>query len=133
MAVVNPGNNETCTRDHWPRNPDCYSCGLITLKEAQATETLRMLASRRVFDNRLPDHRQVGGDHYRNMKITPWDFIVANGLDFFEGNIVKYVTRWRRKGGAEDLKKARHYLDKLIEISEPGVEIERDAPKVECK
>jgi hypothetical protein len=59
---------------------------------------------------------QVGGDHYRKKAMQPWDFIAANGLGFFEGNIVKYVSRWRDKGGVEDLKKARHYLDKLIEI-----------------
>lgn len=59
---------------------------------------------------------QVGGDHYKAKPIQPWDFIAANHLGFFEGNIVKYVTRWRDKGGINDLKKARHYLDKLIEL-----------------
>jgi hypothetical protein len=59
--------------------------------------------------------RQTGGSHYLKA-IQPWDYIAANGLDFFEGNIVKYVTRWRQKGGVEDLRKARHYLDKLIEM-----------------
>lgn len=59
--------------------------------------------------------RQTGGSHYLKA-IQPWDYIAANKLDFFEGNIVKYVTRWRQKGGVEDLRKARHYLDKLIEM-----------------
>jgi hypothetical protein len=59
--------------------------------------------------------KQMGGSHYLKA-IQPWDYIAANGLDFFEGNIVKYVTRWRQKGGVEDLRKARHYLDKLIEM-----------------
>lgn len=59
---------------------------------------------------------QVGGSHYRTKTIQPWDFIAANELGFFEGNIVKYVSRWRAKGGVEDLRKARHYLDKLIEL-----------------
>lgn len=59
---------------------------------------------------------QVGGDHYKNQDIQPWDFIASAGLDFFEGNIVKYVCRWMKKWGIEDLRKARHYLDKLIEI-----------------
>lgn len=62
--------------------------------------------------------QQVGGDHYRTKSIQPWDFIAANDLGFFEGNIVKYVSRWRTKNGVEDLKKARHYLDKLIELQE---------------
>ena len=59
---------------------------------------------------------QHGGDHYRNKAIQPWDFIAANHLGYFEGNIVKYVSRWREKGGIQDLEKARHYLDKLIEL-----------------
>jgi hypothetical protein len=62
--------------------------------------------------------RQEGGDHYKQAMIEPWDYIVANGLGFLEGNAVKYLTRFRSKGGVEDLKKARHYLDKLIEVEE---------------
>lgn len=61
---------------------------------------------------------QIGGDHYKEKTIQPWDFIAANELGYFEGNIVKYVSRWKDKGGVNDLKKARHYLDKLIELSE---------------
>ena len=63
---------------------------------------------------------QVGGDHYKGKAIQPWDYIAAQNLGYFEGNIVKYVSRWKVKGGVDDLKKARHYLDKLIEISEVG-------------
>ena len=59
---------------------------------------------------------QVNGTHYMTKAIQPWDFIAANGLGFFEGNIVKYVARWKSKGGIDDLRKARHYLDKLIEL-----------------
>lgn len=60
--------------------------------------------------------RQVAGDHYKGKTIQPWDYIAANGLGYFEGNVVKYVSRWRDKGGVADLEKARHYLDKLIEL-----------------
>jgi len=63
---------------------------------------------------------QVAGDHYKRQAVQPWDYIAANNLGFFEGNIVKYVTRWRGKGGVEDLRKARHYLDKLIELEIKG-------------
>lgn len=63
---------------------------------------------------------QVGGAHYR-LPIQPWDYILANGLGFLEGNAIKYLTRWRQKGGVEDLRKARHYLDKLIEVAEQEV------------
>jgi len=59
---------------------------------------------------------QVGGDHYKLKTIQPWDFIAANNLGFFEGNIAKYVTRWRDKAGVDDLRKAKHYLEKLIEL-----------------
>lgn len=65
------------------------------------------------------NERQVGGEHYRTA-IQPWDFITANGLGYLEGNIIKYVARHKQKGGVEDLKKAKHYLEKLIEISEGG-------------
>jgi hypothetical protein len=61
---------------------------------------------------------QIGGDHYKSKSIQPWDYIAANHLGYFEGNIVKYVSRWRDKGGLADLLKARHYLDKLIELEE---------------
>jgi hypothetical protein len=61
---------------------------------------------------------QIGGNHYKDKTIQPWDFIAANELGYFEGNIVKYVSRWRDKGGMVDLKKAKHYLDKLIELED---------------
>ena len=61
--------------------------------------------------------QQVGGAHYAVKAIQPWDFIIANNLGYLEGNIVKYITRWKDKGGVEDLKKAQHYLQKLIEVS----------------
>lgn len=59
--------------------------------------------------------KQVGGSHYKS-KIQHWDYVVANGLGYFEGQITKYVTRWRGKNGVEDLRKALHFLDKLIEL-----------------
>ena len=62
--------------------------------------------------------KQVGGSHSCDKEIQPWDYIYANNLGYFEGNCVKYVSRWRDKGGVEDLRKAIHYLEKLIEIEE---------------
>jgi hypothetical protein len=61
---------------------------------------------------------QVGGDHYKDKAIQPWDYITNNGLAYLEGCIVKYISRHRDKGGIEDLHKARHYLDKLIEVEQ---------------
>lgn len=57
---------------------------------------------------------QVGGNHYKDMAIQPVDYIYRNGLGFLEGNVIKYVTRYKAKGGVEDLHKARHYIDLLI-------------------
>ena len=59
--------------------------------------------------------KQVGGDHYAVMKIQPIEFILANELGFCEGNVIKYLCRYKSKNGLEDLKKARQYLDFLIE------------------
>ena len=59
---------------------------------------------------------QVGGDHYKT-EIQPWDFIIANDLGYLEGNIIKYVSRYKKKGGMADLLKAQHYLQKLIETT----------------
>ena len=58
---------------------------------------------------------QWGGDHYRKLPIQVWDFIAANKLDYFQGNVVKYVSRYKEKNGLEDLKKAKNYIDKIIE------------------
>tara|TARA_R110000744_G_scaffold262304_3_gene376907 strand:+ start:898 stop:1131 length:234 start_codon:yes stop_codon:yes gene_type:complete len=57
---------------------------------------------------------QVGGTHYTS-KIQPIDYIKANNLDFFQGNVIKYVTRYKSKGGLEDLRKAKHYIELLIQ------------------
>lgn len=59
---------------------------------------------------------QVGGRHYKGLAIEPVEYAYRNGLDFLQGNIVKYVTRFRDKNELEDLKKARHYIDLLIEF-----------------
>jgi hypothetical protein len=59
---------------------------------------------------------QVGGDHYKNMAIQPVEYMHANGIGYFEGNVIKYVSRWRAKNGIPDLLKAKHYLDLLIEF-----------------
>ena len=59
---------------------------------------------------------QVSGNHYKDCQIQPVEYIHANGLGYFEGNVLKYLTRWKKKNGIEDLKKARHYIDLLIEL-----------------
>lgn len=59
---------------------------------------------------------QVAGTHYKTMAVEHWDLVVLNGLDYFQGQVTKYVMRWRSKNGIEDLQKARHFLEKYIEI-----------------
>jgi hypothetical protein len=68
--------------------------------------------------NAIANSQQVGGSHYKDKAIQPWDYIASNSLGYLEGNVVKYVSRWREKGGLEDLKKAQHYLTKLIEVNQ---------------
>lgn len=58
------------------------------------------------------------GSHYKKLAIEPIQYIEENGLGFHEGNIVKYVTRWRDKNGIDDLKKIIFYTQRLIEIEE---------------
>lgn len=59
---------------------------------------------------------QVGGEHYKGMKIQPAEFIHANGIGFLEGCIIKRACRWRGKGGVQDLEKIKHEVDLLIEL-----------------
>ena len=67
----------------------------------------------RVIRPRDPDQTQIGGNHYRGKAFQPIEYITANGMDFMEGNVIKYITRHRDKNGEEDVLKALHYC-KLI-------------------
>lgn len=64
------------------------------------------------------NERQVGGAHYLGTRLQHWDWAVENSLGYLEGQVTKYVARWRRKNGAQDLEKALHYADKLLEVSD---------------
>ena len=59
---------------------------------------------------------QVAGDHYKKLAIQPVEYVHANGIGYFEGNVIKYVSRWRDKNGIADLEKAKHYIELLIEL-----------------
>ena len=61
-------------------------------------------------------NRQVQGNHYKSFKIQPFEFISANDLSFFQGNVIKYVCRYNKKNGIEDLKKIIHYCELQIEL-----------------
>ena len=60
--------------------------------------------------------KQVGGNHYKDLPIQPIEYIHANAMGYMEGNVVKYVSRWRKKNGIADLEKAKHYIELLIEL-----------------
>ena len=62
-----------------------------------------------------PYDTQVGGNHYQTMKIQPAEFINKNEMKFAEGNAIKYICRHVNKGGKQDLEKAKHYIDMIIE------------------
>ena len=66
---------------------------------------------------------QIGGNHYSKMEIQPIEYIMKNKIPYCEANVIKYLSRWRSKNGVEDLRKAKHYIDLLIEA-----EMEADKP-----
>ena len=68
-------------------------------------------------DQKTTNDIQYGGDHYKQLGIQVWDYAHANRLDYFQGSIIKYITRWKDKGGIEDLQKAKHFIDKYIEVN----------------
>ncbi len=70
----------------------------------------------------LSSDTQVGGSHYRDLVIQPSEFIHRNRLGWCEGNVIKYVSRHRAKNGKEDLLKALHYLNLLLEWEYPAAE-----------
>ena len=65
-------------------------------------------------EKRVDPFDETDPEHYSNLPIEPWDFIQQNKLDFFEGNVVKYICRWKNKGGVDDLQKAITYINKII-------------------
>ena len=66
--------------------------------------------------------KQVAGDHYKQMKIQPVEFIHTNNIPYLEGNVIKYICRHRNKNGLADLEKAKHYIELLIELEYQGEE-----------
>ena len=91
------------------------------LTQEQASALYRAM-TKKTTDAKADDV-QFGGDHYRALGIQPWNAMEAwmspeAFAGFLRGNVIKYIARTEKKGGVEDLKKARHYLDKLIEVVE---------------
>lgn len=67
------------------------------------------------YEQEKPSQIQVGGTHYNKMKIQPIEFIYENNIPYMEANVIKYVCRHKSKNGLQDLEKAKHYIDLLIE------------------
>ena len=65
---------------------------------------------------------QIAGNHYKQFKIQPIEFITKNNIGFIEGNVIKYICRYKHKNGLQDLKKIKHYIDLLIELEYPQEE-----------
>ena len=71
---------------------------------------------------------QVAGTHYSDQVIQVWDYVTINNIPYLEGNVIRYISRWRAKGGLQDLLKAKHYVEKLIENEQQRLESE--SPKI---
>ena len=86
-------------------------------KETGDKYYLNKMKSLRKIDGSSPMDYQVGGNHYKDCGIQPVDYIFKNNLDYFEGNVVKYITRHRKKGeGRKDVEKAIHYAQMILEL-----------------
>lgn len=72
--------------------------------------------------------RQVAGRHYQGMAVQPVEFILANDMGFCEGSALKYFSRWRRKGGVEDLRKGKHFVEILLEAAPALAGIRTEQP-----
>lgn len=93
------------TRSQWQAARAAYLTSIQPERDAEITQ---------IVESAL--QIQQGGTHYKDLKIQPIEYIHANGLDFFQGNIVKYATRHKDKNGAQDLRKIIHYAQLAIEL-----------------
>lgn len=80
--------------------------------KAQTQEKLNLLDAKQTQAN----EKQVGGKHYKQFKYQPWDVVVDWNLGYLDGTALKYIARWKDKNGLEDIKKAIHFLEKLLEV-----------------
>jgi Protein of unknwon function (DUF3310) len=100
-------------KDAQRREKSLYAAGAVSISPRAADDPMQLP---RFPDIDSPLQRQEGGSHYKDLPIQPVEFIHANAIGYFEGNVIKYVSRWRNKNGIADLEKAKHYIDLLIEL-----------------
>lgn len=72
------------------------------------------------------NNKQIGGNHYKEATIEPWDAVLDWKLGYLDGSAIKYIARWRKKGGVQDLQKAIHFLEKLIEVETQDAKISNE-------
>ena len=105
-----------------PEIDGCESCAFSQEFKAceRATSFIGCIGEKIIWvedkSSDIPTKEQVGGKHYKELIIQPVAYIHANNLSFLEGNVVKYVTRHKQKNGVEDIKKAIHYLNLILEL-----------------
>lgn len=102
---LKPAQENMCSREEWQAARAAYLASIQPERDAEIA---------RIVESAL--QTQQGGTHYKDLKIQPIEYIHANGLDFFQGNIVKYATRHKDKNGAEDLRKVIHYAQLALEL-----------------
>ena len=88
-------------------------CSATCLHDKELTMSVKEAHKR--YETAKASDKQEGGSHYKNYEIEPIDFVHANNLSYIQGNVIKYIVRYKDKNGLEDLKKAKHYIDLLIE------------------
>jgi len=74
-------------------------------------EGLPVMTHKDIFNDTFPQDKQIGGSHYKKFLIQPYEFISKNALSFFQGNVIKYVCRYKNKAGIQDLEKIIHYCE----------------------
>lgn len=97
-----------------PKREMCCDCGVAEVDPPPRCGMCWTKDFQDRYEKRNENKKQPDNSHYTKGGIEPWTYIQANNLNFFEGSVVKYVTRWRHKNGIEDLRKARVYIDELI-------------------
>lgn len=109
--------DESDWRAVWPKPGSAETSRNYINRRNPFTITTNSDGTKTITKNPPSRDRQVGGDHYKKApsNMQPWDIIDAWGLDFYAGSVLSYLLRHPSKGGKEDLQKARHYLDKMIE------------------
>lgn len=107
--------------DHEKRS-EMINATVISYEPQTVEQMLKQIEEIQMKSN----EKQIAGSHYKS-DIQHWDYVVANDLDYFQAQITKYVTRWKKKNGMTDLLKAQHFLEKYIEVMQNSEETSEDA------